>query len=449
MSRISKRERVWENIFAGESIPEKLDKEGWAVIDMATIKEKYKEEPRLLAKIDAAEYLPQIFRQHDAAVLSLSNSQYAILRLGDQGKPLFPSLTTRRFWESPPQIISTQALQSRIATIPWERDFTSESQALDAAIAAKILQTFVGEQDLALTIRGRRRFQEKAPLQFRLKDGSTQKFPLVASGFQIEVDGGYESPRHIYLVEAKNRIQDTFNLRQVFFPYLFWTRYLRRRQVLKTVRPIFLLYTAHHYILSELEIEDEQTLNAISVRRQAQYILGDPPITRTKVAVLLRSHKPQPVLHTPFPQADRLLRVYSLLAEIEHAKNLSSEEIAEIQDFDRRQAYYYGDAAKWMGWLAKENQEFVLTQEGRRLVKASFAERAALTFQVLAQRPVFHEALAWWLVHNTIPERQTIASWIEQASTAKYITRVGNSTLQRRARTVQGWLKILLSWVRS
>jgi transcriptional regulator with XRE-family HTH domain len=140
MSRISKRERVWENIFAGESIPEKLDKEGWAVIDMATIKEKYKEEPRLLAKIDAAEYLPQIFRQHDAAVLSLSNSQYAILRLGDQGKPLFPSLTTRRFWESPPQIISTQALQSRIATIPWERDFTSESQALDAAIAAKILK---------------------------------------------------------------------------------------------------------------------------------------------------------------------------------------------------------------------------------------------------------------------------------------------------------------------
>jgi len=443
----SKREHLWQKIFDGEEIPKNLDKRGWAIIDTKTIKEKYHAEPRLLAKVDAAEYLPQIFRQHDAAVLSLSNTQYAILRLGDKGKPLFPSLTTRHFWELSPQLISTQGLQTQLATIPWEKHFTSESQALDAAIASRILHDFVNEQDLALTIRGRRRFQGKVPLQFRVK-GGIRIFPLHASGFQIEVDGGYESPQSVYLVEAKNRIQNSFNLRQVFFPYLFWTRYLRKRGVRKTVRPIFLLYTTHHYILSELKVEDEQTLNAISIRRQGWYILGDPPLTRAQIADLLLANQPQPILHTPFPQADRLLRIYSLLEEIQRAKNLSGDEIAEIQDFDRRQADYYGNAAKWLGWLDKEKHDFILTNEGRRLVQAPFAERAVLTFQTLARRPVFHKALSWWLQHKEIPSKEIIIPWIDQAVAEQKIKSVSKTTLGRRAQTVRGWLKILTPWVK-
>lgn len=46
---------------------------------------------------------------------------------------------------------------------------------------------------------------------------------------QIEIDGGFESERYIYLVEVKNLIHDNFLVRQVYYPYRTWTKSLKRK----------------------------------------------------------------------------------------------------------------------------------------------------------------------------------------------------------------------------
>jgi len=451
--KVNQREEIWREIFDGEKIPQSLDARGFAILTAATIKNKYHQEPRLLAKIDAAEYLPEVFAQHDAAILSRTNSEYVIMRLGDKGKPLFPSLRLKDMWRTSPVFVDFRKLQRQIATIPWEKHFTSESQALDAAVAAHILQNFVGEGQWQLTIRGRRRFQGEVPLRFRVgrnRETRILEFPAVATGFQFEVDGGYEAPRHVYLIEAKNKIQETFNLRQVVFPYLFWTRYLRTQNVAKGVRPIFLLYTAHHYLLVELQVEEEDILNAVTVRRQGWYVLGEPLFSHQQILEITHRLQPRFILDVPFPQADLLLRVYSLLEDLDQEAVASGEDIAEAQRFHPRQGDYYANAARWLGWVTKVNGVFALTPQGKKVVRASFVERVRLTLETLAQRPVFHTALRWWATHGDVPPRQEIQGWIMKASERGQIKKsMGESTAKRRSQTVRRWLMILAPWVRS
>ena len=442
---MTQRDKAWEAIFEGEHIPQTLEKQGWVTITAEVIRKKYHKEPRLLAKTDAYEALPTVFRENDAAPLSLTNEEYAILRLGNKGKPLFPKLPPVL---DSPNHINIENCARRIVTLPWEEHFTSESQAIDAALAARILQDFVGEENLVLTIRGRRRFQKSLPLRFSLK-GKVAEFPLKSQGFQIEVDGGYESPRHVYLLEAKNKAHKTFNLRQVMFPYLFWKDYLRGRNATKTVRPIYMVYTAHNYFLYEFTVRNEDVLNSLRVVRAGWYVLGAPPLTLANIREMVQIQDPTSVLDTPFPQADSFLRLYDILEEVRRKGALTANEIAEHQEFTLRQGNYYASAARWLGWLGKQGNAFVISKDGKRLLATPLNKRPRLILQRLAQRPVFHEALRWWGNTAKLPPKGQIEQWIIQAVERKQIKTLSQSTIPRRASTVAGWLQILAAWVRT
>lgn len=442
------REMIWQEIFKGEGIPAKLDKQGWVTISAKTIREKYGKygkEPRILAKIDAYDALPEVFRKNDAAIMSLNNQEYAILRLGKKGKPLFPTLPSTL---GKPKYIDVASYAQEIVTLSWENHFTSESQAMDAALAARILQDFVADDGLVLTIRGRRRFQRKLPLKFSV-GGKTITFPLQAKGFQIEVDGGYESAQHVYLIEAKNKAHKTFNLRQVMFPYIFWQHYLRSRGTTKTVRPIFMIYTAHNYFFYEFTIEHTDVLNSLKVKRQGWYVLGTPPLTLKDVADLVRTSTPIAVTSTPFPQADSLLRLYDILEEAARHDALTAADIADHQEFTLRQGNYYASAAQWLGWLEKRGNVWIISKDGKRLLAASLDKRPALILQRLAQRPVFYEALRQWAETAALPQKPQIERWIDQAIKAGEIKPLSQSTIPRRASTVTSWLQILAAWVQT
>ncbi|RMD58410.1 hypothetical protein D6833_12910, partial [Candidatus Parcubacteria bacterium] len=263
---------LWEQIFQGEQIPAKLTQQGWARLPAEHIRQKYGGRPRILAKMDEYDALPEVFRKHDAAIVSLSNREYAILRLGRKGRPLFPSLP-RDFGPSP-RYVDVSALTTRILSLPWMEHFTAESQAIDAAVASCILHDFCGESAFVLTVRGRRRFVGELPIRFRRPGQDDLVFPLKAGGFQLEIDAGYETEQALWLIEAKQRVQETYNLRQVYFPYVFWRRYFRARRVGKEVRLLYLMYSSHQYFLVELAVEDENVWNAIRPVRQQWYVLG-------------------------------------------------------------------------------------------------------------------------------------------------------------------------------
>ena len=100
----------------------------------------------------------------------------------------------------------------------------SESQAIDFAYISSLIQTFVGIEQMYLTIRGRLfsgAFSFRLPASFWLPAGGHK---VDISRVQIEVDAGYESNESICLIEAKVGKRDDFHIRQLYYPYLEWSR---------------------------------------------------------------------------------------------------------------------------------------------------------------------------------------------------------------------------------
>ncbi len=439
------KRKTWQRIFDEHPyISTALNNDGWIVLTADEL--RVYGEPRILAKIDSFETLPKVFKKHNAALLSLTNDSYIILKLGQEGKPLFPKLPPVT---TPPRYYSPQDLQDRFVTLDWQRHFTSESQALDAAFLAGILQDFTQDNELYLTIRGRRRLATPIALQFSIPSGSSLSFPQSIQGVQIEVDAGYESPRHVYLVEAKKRLQTTFNLRQVYFPFAHWQAYLQNKRSAKTIRPLYLLYTAHQYFLYEFSIRPSGNLNDISVKHSQWYVLGEPPLTLGDLSQIVQATASTFVPHIPFPQADNLSRVFNILERIAHQPQMSAEEIAQEEAIVVRQGNYYLSALRWLGWLEGKGTHKKLTKEGRRVLKASAIERPQRLIRVLASRPVFRQAIQQWSQTQNIPSQKQIEQWIFQETKRKHISPLADSTIPRRAQTVRAWLQNLTVWVRT
>ncbi len=446
MPRTSSKNERWATIFQQERIDDALQKQGWYLIQAGAIRQKYGWEPRLLAKIDDHESLPAVFRDQDAVILSLANGRYVIVRVGDHGKPFFPDLSP--IWERP-RHVPLGDLPERYHTFRWDEAFTGESEAIDAAFASRILHDFVGEEELTLTIRGRRRFSLKQRLPLRLRiNQALKEFPLEFGSPQMEVDAGYEAPHGLYLIESKLHLTGNFNPRQVFFPYIYWQRQLQAKGSRKRVHPIYLLYTNHFYYLYELEIEDE-AINAMRVIRQQWYILGEPPWTLRWLGELLAKTQLVPQPKDPFPQADLLPRIYDLLEALQRRGAMTIPQVAERQHFTERQAYYYASAAKWLGWAEIEKGQVTLTQAGRKLAKTPLYSRLEKTLQVLSRRPVFRPALRFWYEQRKLPSQAQIGKWIEEASAQGEIKELSGNTIHRRAQTARHWLQMLAPLVKS
>jgi len=443
----SKAAKHWEEIFRSTSLLEEIRQRGWIRLRTQDLRERYHAEPRLLKKVDEYESLPDVFRNYGIVPISLTNQEYVLLQIGEGGKPLFPTLPSPK---GLPRWQDTRTL-TKFLTLPWATGFTNESQALDAAYLSGILSDFVREEELYLTIRGRMRFRHEIPLRFYTEEGIKEFFeeggkPLTASGFQLEIDAGYESPHFVYLIEAKKRIQKSFNLRQVVFPYHLWNHILRGE---KTVRSLFLVYTNPYYFLYEIEITDPSVLNAIRITRSAWYALGTPPLSLEEVQKLITTLHPKEIPETPFPQADSLLRIYNLLEVLTQRENMTPEEVATEEEFDIRQGHYYLSAAEWLGWIKQAKQEQrILTKIGRQIAKGDTVQRALLTMKSLAQRPVFHESFEWWVKHRNLPPKPKITHWIKQASQQRKIKPLSGATPARRAQTVLAWLRLLYPMVK-
>ncbi|GEM_PF-3907633 len=441
------QDQQWKTIFRQEKISDALQRQGWYLISAKTIRENYGWRPRLLTKFDNHESLPSVLKEHDAAILSLTNGHYVIVRVGDRGKPFFPTLPP--IWE-PPRHIPLDDLPQRYHTFQWNTAFTSESMAIDAAFVSHILHDFIGETELTLTIRGRRRFSLDGRLPLRLLiDHTIREFPELHFGTpQMEIDAGYETPNGIYLIESKLHLTGNFNPRQIFFPHIYWQRQLQARGSYKTVHSLYLLYTDFFYYLYELELRDE-ALNALHVTRQQRYFLGEPPFTFQWLRALLERNSPIPQPAIPFPQADLLPRIYDLLKTLNRLGTRTIPQIAEQQHFTERQAHYYAAAARWLGWTEIERGQITLTKEGKGVAREAPASRAEKTLTVLSRRPVFHQALLFWCEQRTLPAQPQIEHWIAQASTEGTIKAVSGNTIHRRAQTALHWLQMLAPLVKS
>jgi hypothetical protein len=207
-------------------------------------------EVRILCKQDERNSRPQIFKEKGLFILPKHNGSYFILK--GEGYLDVPDITSpiKDYHKK----LNFDLLSSEIGD--------SEMQHLDYAYANSLIRTFMDDESLVLTIRGRK----YTPTFSCIING----FKLEISSVQTEVDAGYEGKDKIVLIEAKNSASTNTIIRQLYFPYRQW-----QDQTGKTVYPLFfekrIINHEKIYYIWQFEFTDKNDYNSIRLVKSSRY----------------------------------------------------------------------------------------------------------------------------------------------------------------------------------
>lgn len=138
----------------------------------------------------------------------------------------------------------------------------SEMQHLDFAYASSLVRTFIQDDSLVLTIRGRKYTPDEG-FQFRVG-----KQILDAKSVQTEVDAGYEGRKQIVLIEAKSSNAKNTIIRQMYYPFRQWQHHTQ-----KQVITMFFGKFDQTYSFWQFTFDDPYDYNSIRLVHSAQYAI--------------------------------------------------------------------------------------------------------------------------------------------------------------------------------
>ena len=410
----SKIEAAWTGLLDHHRRP--LLRDGIATITAKEVKDITGEEPRLIMNIYTREQVPKVMKGY--SVLPKTDKSYYIIR-GD-GYQDFEPVDGLDF--HPPGDLKN------ILAIPSDGRYHNETQAVNAAYIASIIRTFTGEERLFPAGRGK---GGRKYFSFWFQ-GDLKRYLLECKGVRIEIDDGFEGDR-IYLVEAKLGSRSSFIIRQLYFPFLFWSLEGFRKEVV----PLFITYSDKTFTIRQYEFEKVDEFHSIRLKRAANFSIASYEPLRTLAQILATTKRVKATPDgIPFPQANDLRKVIDFVDAV--AVGLSTTaDIAELFDFTERQSHYYGDAAAFLGLVEKEKGQgrYVLTPEGRRFSLADKQDRTEMLVRTLASLPVFREALEHYDDKGTT-DRELIAEGV-----LEYDRSVNKeSTAFRRAQSLERWI---------
>ena len=213
-------------------------------------KKTTEKEVRILCKQDCREDRPQVFIDKGVFLLPTKNGEYVIVK--GEGYLDLPQIES-------PLIQYNSKLDFKLET---SEVGNSEMQHLDFAYASSLIRTFMKDDSLVLTIRGR-----KYTPKFEFKIGKTK---VEVESVQTEVDAGYEGKDKIVLIEAKNSTTDNTIIRQLFYPYKQWKSY--------TSKEVYLLFfekRGTQYLIWQYGFKNENDYNSIYLIKSARYFIED------------------------------------------------------------------------------------------------------------------------------------------------------------------------------
>jgi len=388
-------------------------------------------EPRLLTKIEEEARLPEFLKVNKLSILPLSKYEFAIGNfLAFETLPESKSKNTISLPKS--DLISLHLRPN------------SESSAILTAMHAGIFEKFLNESPVQLGILGK-----QSSGRFTFKIGG-YPHPLTVDGSQIEVDAGFETPKSIALIEAKATEVKSFLIRQLYYPYRTWTNKLDGKKI---VRPIFLTVSNDKFSLVEYRFRDVDNYSSIEYVRSETYVLEDGRMSETLIQSYLRDELIPIPKEINYPQADKIDRIVSLLIFIHGSDfQITKSDVAAQQVFVGRQADYYLDAARYLGFLEtiEDSDRFDLTSAGEDLVDSTIAERNKLLTHRLLQDPIVRQVYLEYRAFDLSPKklREMAASAIQQKIESREIAvELGTSTIDRRAQTITAWVRWIIEHV--
>ncbi|MCK4421252.1 hypothetical protein KAW48_05580 [candidate division WOR-3 bacterium] len=205
-----------------------------------------KREVRILCKHDSREKRPKIFKKLGLFLLPVKNGKYCIVK--GEGYVNIPEIRK-----------STDIYTSQLGfSLDTSKVGNSEMQHLDYAYASSLIRTFMRDESLVLTIRGR-----KYTPKFEFNIG---KHKIQVNGVQTEVDAGYEGKDQVVLVEAKNRNVNNIIIRQLYYPYRQWQSFTSKKVV-----TLFFEKSTNAYSIWHFKFKEVKDYNSIKLVNSAKF----------------------------------------------------------------------------------------------------------------------------------------------------------------------------------
>lgn len=418
---------AWKALLEKYPITETVNREGTYRIRADQIREF--REPRLMAKWDSSDSLPEILRKNKLNILPDSRTSYV---LGDfllyQEIPELTEHVTRMTHVEMPDFESIDV-----------SSISSEANAIHGLTLSGILDDFLGEGRNAATFNGR---MGTGAFTFRVNTVRGVPAEIHVENAQCEIDGGFENRSSVVIMEAKNVVHKDFHVRQLYYPYRLW-----RTKVKKPVRLIFCVYSNMIYRLFEYRFTDPEDYSSIELVRMKNYSLQDTSVSMDELKEVrrctpVRTDDAMEKTRTPFIQANSMERVISLLENL-YENPMTSQQIAELMNFDPRQSDYYYNAGKYLGLFEKKRQDgqvlTVLTALGQKVFKMNYKERQLKLVSLILEHEIFAEFFDFVAAEETLPDKEEI----ERAMRRLHVC--GEGQVVRRASSVYGWLR----WIRN
>lgn len=213
----------------------------------AHFKSTTEREVRVLCKQDSREDRPNVFVKNSLFILPVKNGEYAILK--GEGYVDIP-----RTFKNEKKIYKSK-LDFKLET---SLVGNSEMQHLDFAYASSLIRSFLNDESLVLTIRGR-----KYTPQFEF---SVNEYQLTVKSVQTEVDAGYEGRNQVVLIEAKNIGSKNIIIRQLYYPFRQWQTYTNKK-----VNLLFFEKHENIYSIWHFHFRDVMNYNSIELVKSERF----------------------------------------------------------------------------------------------------------------------------------------------------------------------------------
>ena len=426
---------AWQVLIDKYDISTEISNNGFFKISASQIKEV--KEPRLMAKWDSSEQLPNSLKKNKINLLPDSRSSYI--------------LSDFLLYEELPKVVEHVKNMAKVElpdlqTIDVD-NITSEANAINVLQISGILEDFLEldlDDVLYATFNGR---MSSGKFDFKVDTRRQIQLKVDVDRAQIEIDGGFESDHCVVVLEAKNVLHEDFHIRQLYYPYRLW-----ESKVDKPVRLIFSIYTNKIFRLMEYRFKEKENYSSIELVRTKNYSLEDTSISLDEIRDVYDTIEDFEVISdnmngedsVPFIQADNFERIVSLLENM-YENPMTSEEIIELMKFTTRQRDYYFNAGKYLGLFQKLKEDKVtkygLTNIGVAVYKKSYKERQLELVKLILSHRIFRDLFGEILETGVIPDKGRVVELELEYNVCSI------DVASRRATSVISWLNWIFNLV--
>lgn len=420
---------AWQKLIDKYNILDEIEKNGVFKISASQIKEV--KEPRLMAKWDSSEQLPESLKKNKINILPDSRSSYI--------------LSDFLLYQDIPQLLEhvknmPKVVLPELETIDVD-NITSEANAINVLQISGILEDFLelnSDDILYGTFDGR-----MSSGKFDFQVNTIRKVPREVSvdRAQVEIDGGFESDDYVVILEAKNVLHEDFHIRQLYYPFRLWDS-----KVTKPIRLIFSIYTNKIFRLMEYKFTEKENYSSIELVQTKNYSLEDTSISIDNIKEVFNTIDPSDLIsdnmneknQIPFIQADNFERIISLLENM-HENPMTGEEIEALMQFTSRQRDYYFNAGRYLGLFEKFKEDKVtkyrLTTSGINVFQKNYKERQLELVRLILSHRIFRDLFEETVHLGYMPERSRVIELELQYNVCN-----SSSVASRRASSVLSWL---------